>query len=60
MGEEEFRMVVGTNALALDALAVVVTFGLGFLVWTLAHLVRESHTHREQAGSLFIAVRPRS
>ncbi|MGC2637871.1 MAG: hypothetical protein WA294_11880 [Acidobacteriaceae bacterium] len=51
-------MVVSTSALALDALALVVTFGIGFLVWTFAHLVRESRSHDDK-GQLFIASRPR-
>ena len=37
-------MQISTNTLALDALAVVVTFGVGFLLWTLAHLFREGHS----------------
>ncbi len=39
------------DQLALDALALVVTFGIGFLLWTLTHLFRETHpTHN---GHLF-------
>ena len=52
-------MVITVNGLALDALALVVTFGLGFLVWTLAHLFREAHPGEESAGQLFIAAHPR-
>ncbi|HEY6445030.1 MAG TPA: hypothetical protein VIY53_01120 [Acidobacteriaceae bacterium] len=51
-------MVIHLDQLGLDGLAVVVTFGIGFLIWTLAHLVRESRSHDNQ-GQLFIASRPR-
>jgi hypothetical protein len=39
------------DQLALDALALVVTFGIGFLLWTLTHLFRE--TRPESDGRLF-------
>ena len=39
------------NRLALDALALVVTFGIGFLFWTLTHLFRETHPTHD--GHLF-------
>lgn len=50
-------MVIAANKLALDALALVVAFGIGFLVWTFAHLFRESHPPREEPGNLFIVTR---
>jgi hypothetical protein len=51
-------MVISSNALALDGLAVVVAFGIGFLLWTLAHLFRESQP-RNDAGQLFVVSHPR-
>ena len=33
------------DQLSLLALAVVVAIGIGFLLWTLYHLITESHPH---------------
>lgn len=43
---------------AIDVLAVVVTFGIGFLCWALVHLFRESHPHHDTTGHLFKPARP--
>lgn len=45
------------DQLALDALALVVTFGIGFLLWTLTHLFRESHPTHD--GHLFKSTQTR-
>jgi hypothetical protein len=47
-------MFISTNELTLDALAVVVIFGIGFLLWTLAHLFRDTHPHPIPRQELFI------
>jgi hypothetical protein len=52
-------MVIHLDQLPLDALAVVVTFGVGFLIWTLAHLFRESRPNREHRANLFISTHAR-
>jgi hypothetical protein len=52
-------MFITANSLGLDALALVVTFGMGFLVWTLAHLFGEAHPQEEPGPHLFIATRQR-
>lgn len=51
-------MVIHLDQLGLDALVIVVTFGVGFLVWTFAHFFREAHPHSDK-GQLFIVSRPR-
>lgn len=51
-------MVINANTLPLDALAIVVTFGVGFLLWTLAHLFLESHAAGDK-GRLPLDSRPR-
>ncbi len=51
-------MLIGTDSLALSALAIVVAFGVTFLLWTLAHLFRESHPPSGSRTQLFIP-RPR-
>ena len=58
MGAEGFGMLIGTDSLALSALAIVVAFGVTFLLWTLAHLFRESHPPSGSRTQLFIP-RPR-
>jgi hypothetical protein len=47
------------DQLAIDVLAVVVTFGIGFLCWTLGHLFRESHPQTDATGQLFRTARSR-
>ncbi|HTX40472.1 MAG TPA: hypothetical protein VMD25_01490 [Acidobacteriaceae bacterium] len=47
------------DELPLIGLAVVVAFGIGFLLWTLAHMVGEMHPHGEGLVRLFRPVRSR-
>lgn len=47
------------DRLPLIGLALVVAFGIGFLVWTLAHLVGELHPHSEGVVRLFRPARSR-
>jgi hypothetical protein len=39
------------DQLGRDALALVVTFGIGFLLWTITQLFRETHPTHD--GNLF-------
>jgi len=51
-------MSITEATLPLDALALVVTFGIGFLLWTLAHLFLESRPHDDK-GRPYLVSRPR-
>jgi len=47
------------DQLPLIALALVVAFGIGFLLWTLAHMIGELHPHGEGLVRLFRPARSR-
>lgn len=52
-------MAISLHQLAFDILGLVVAFGIGFLIWTFAHLLRESHPPRPSASGLYERRTPR-
>jgi hypothetical protein len=51
-------MSISGNQMALDGLSLIVASGIGFLLWSLTRLYRETHPRHEK-GRLFLASRPR-
>lgn len=47
------------DELPLIGLALVVAFGIGFLLWTLAHMIGELHPHTTDLVRLFRPARSR-
>jgi hypothetical protein len=52
-------MSIPGNQMALDGLSLVVVTGIGFLVWSLGRMMRESRPGRGSMARLFRSVRSR-